>query len=664
MKPNRNKTGKTLSEKPDSHFRIFFSTLLLILPMVYVTGVQDPSMMPRMAGLTVFLLLWSLFLWTGKGIMFPSINLLTRAPMVFSGLYLLMVLVSMVFSANPAEGYSDILKTGLTLLVMLFAARQFLQTRDWFGKLSSIVLIALIIALLVGYYQFLSAMKTAGQDPSVGYDTVIRMVKGLTGNKNEYSSFLMLLLPFSAWPAFFGKGRNRSIAMIAVILTVVMLILLTTRAVWLGMVAALSFIVLMFIVFPKTFGVQKRKARLLAWVMAGAAILLAAGILEGGKYSQNRYLEKLGSIVRPSEDNNHFRLKVWKITGEMTLDHPVTGVGPGNWQIVIPEYYSRIGLKGKEVNWITPHNDFLWILAEKGFIGLLLYLGMVVSLFFMAAKVIKGPGEKELKTKALLLTGGFIAYLVVACFDFSYQRVEHQIMFALYLAAMIAWTDRQEPQKNRPVNRNTLLIPVTIFLALGTFFSITVVKMQYHLKSALTMMKNGNFAGAEEEIRRAHTPLKNIDALGSPVSYYAGLISDQLGNKPAALQHYRSALAVHPNHLAVLNNLGKSYFDAGNYGLAEYYYLRALKIVPGYMETRVNLSTLYYKKGEYQRSLDQLKEIKGVRKPDVVKQNMRILRKMTGTSADSLAKSEKMKKKALKKEEKRKSGKKRPIGHE
>jgi O-antigen ligase/Tfp pilus assembly protein PilF len=664
MKKNKQKSAKTeVVNEHNPSFRLFAVSVLIILPLVYFSAVQDPSLMPRMLWLTAWLLGWSVYLFTGNRKPLPEPRFLKSSVVIFGGLYLVWMMVTMIFSGNPSEGLSDVLKTGLTLLVILFSAQLFAENRNWFHQLSRMALIALFLALLIGFYQYLAALKPVSLSQG-SQDAVIRIVHGLTGNKNEYSGFLMLLLPFAAWQAFYGKGIVRTFALVALFLSLVMIILLTTRAVWLGLLVAAGFISLMIIFSPDKFGVQKQRARRLGWVLATVVFLVGAGAIEGGKYSDISYLKKLGSIIRPSEDNNHFRLKIWKITGEMAIDHPVAGVGPGNWQIEIPEYYPRIGLKGKEVNWIAPHNDFLWILAEKGFIGLAFYLGMVISFFMMFAKLMKVPEEKEKKVQALLIAGGFIGYLVVACFDFSYQRVEQQVMFALFMAAMLAWTECGASGKNVQVKRLPLLLPAMMFLIVGLFYSIIVVKSQYHVKSALASMKSGDYEKAKEAIGKSHTSLKEIDALGSPVYYYEGLIEDQLGNKPAALAAYSAALEVHPNHLAVLNNLGRSYFEAGYYGLAEYYYLRALKIVPGYMETRVNLSTLYYKKGEYQRSLEQLKEIRGVRKPPAIKQNMRILREMTGTAADTLAKYEKMKKKALKKEEKRKSGKKRPKGHE
>jgi len=57
-------------------------------------------------------------------------------------------------------------------------------------------------------------------------------------------------------------------------------------------------------------------------------------------------------------------------TIEMVKDNPVIGVGAGNWMINYPVYYAQYqGLEFK--NWRRPHNDYIWILAEKGFLGLI-----------------------------------------------------------------------------------------------------------------------------------------------------------------------------------------------------------------------------------------------------------------------------------------------------
>ena len=645
---------------PDAgaHFYLFFVFLIVILPLVFFRTAQDASLVPRMLVLTIFLLLYTIYLYAFHRGTILDRNLLKNPVLLLGGLYFLIMALSLTGAFNKAEGLFDVVKTELTLLLIVFAARLFSETPGWFGKLSNLAILAALSALIIGLYQFF--MLVPGHETGRLEDgrEIINVVKGLMGNKNQYASYLMLLLPFTLYAAVFGKGNWRRGAIATSVLLLILLIVVATRAAWFGTVIGACTISAMLLTFHKKLEIGGRQVKIALIVISALVVLLAAGVIEGGRYTHNSYLKKLGSIVRPDADNNHFRLNIWKITAKMAMDHPITGVGAGNWQIAIPEYYNRIGLKDKEVNWISPHSDYLWILSEKGIIGLLLYFGVIFAAVWLFFRILRSEADKEAKLQAIFLFAGLTAYLTVAFFDFSYQRIDHQVMFALFLAGLIALDQRQYPAKPQSVHRNFSFIPVVLFLGFGLYYSAQALKVETHVKKADALLKTSRLPDALAEIEDARTSLRDLDAKGSPVDYYAGMVYDKMNNNEAALKCYLAALAVHPNHIALLTNLGRCYYTAGYYGLAEHYYLKALYIVPGYKEARVNLSTLCYKKGEYQRSLDMLAGIRGAKKSPAIKQNINALHRKLGTPEISPAKLKKLQEKRLKKAQKKKSGRK------
>ena len=150
------------------------------------------------------------------------------------------------------------------------------------------------------------------------------------------------------------------------------------------------------------------------------------------------------------------------------------------------------------------------------------------------------------------------------------------------------------------------------------------------------LMKAGNYPEALAEINNARTPFRSLDAKGSPVDYYAAMVYEKMNDNRAALASNLAGLANHPNHIALLNNLGMCCYKAGYYGLAEHYYLKALQIVPGYKVVRVNLSTLYYVKGDYKRSYDMLKNLRAGKNKSEIQRNRKALEKLMGMPADSV----------------------------
>jgi O-antigen ligase len=637
-------------------FNVFFTFVVLILPFVYYRSAQDPSLLPRLLILASFLIGYSIYHFFLQKTTIPIGHFLKNPVMILGGLYLVMSVLSLFFSLNKSEGLFDIAKTGLTLILITNMVYLFAITKKWFEKLSELVVISSWLAILIGFYQYFTLV--AGNSVRFLPDgrEIIYAVSGLMGYKNGYASSLMLMLPFTAYVAFTRTGWWRAGSLISIVLTLIMLIMLATRAVWVGLLVSGFMVFILVWFFRDKLEVSKSRVRIMLVTGLVLFALIGAGLLEGGRFTHSPLLKKMGSVVRPGASNNHFRLGIWKITTKMALDHPVTGVGPGNWQIMIPEYYRKIRLKDKEVNWIAPHNDFLWIWSEKGFIGLFLYLGMIALTVYYFFRVLGSNLASKYKRMALTLFAGLAGYLAVAFFDFPYQRIDHQVMFALFLGGMIALFQQLQPGKTVQLRKTYIAVPILLFLVFSVVYCYQGLKVETHIKKALAMIQSGNHTAALSEIDQARNPWKSMDAKGSPVDYYAGMAWLAGNNNPAALASYKSALLYHPNHVATLSNLGKCYYATGYNGMAEHYYRKALDIVPGYKEARVNLSTLYYMQGKYKKSYKMLKGVKGERKTPEIRQNRKALEKLLGYPADSV-KSIKHKDKKNKKHKKNKKQK-------
>ena len=75
------------------------------------------------------------------------------------------------------------------------------------------------------------------------------------------------------------------------------------------------------------------------------------------------------------------------------------------------------------------------------------------------------------------------------------------------------------------------------------------------------------------------------------------------GETPQAIEEYRKALAINPNHQAVHVNLGVAYDALGQQDLALEQYQMALKINPTVSKVHNNVGNIYYKKGMYDRAV-------------------------------------------------------------
>lgn len=143
---------------------------------------------------------------------------------------------------------------------------------------------------------------------------------------------------------------------------------------------------------------QKEWAKI--YFIAALAIISSATILIGYRpFFVSRATDSLASNANSSRTFfDQFGLKIFQ-------SHPVLGVGIGQY---IPEMIS--GFKLEPWQYQPPHNIFLFIAAELGLIGLILFVLTLYEIFRIAWRNRHDP-----LTKTLLLTGGML--VVIGMFD-------------------------------------------------------------------------------------------------------------------------------------------------------------------------------------------------------------------------------------------------------
>jgi O-antigen ligase len=108
---------------------------------------------------------------------------------------------------------------------------------------------------------------------------------------------------------------------------------------------------------------SKRKLLNLAFVVVIGSILW----ISLPQQYHNRYLTvKQYAEGEELDDSNKLRLAIWDAGRRMFLDHPILGVGPGQFSTAFGTVYS-----GKtHFAWMQPHSLFLQVICELGLVGL------------------------------------------------------------------------------------------------------------------------------------------------------------------------------------------------------------------------------------------------------------------------------------------------------
>jgi len=170
------------------------------------------------------------------------------------------------------------------------------------------------------------------------------------------------------------------------------------------------------------------------FIIAGVAIFVfVIYSLTGGTELLQRYNFKNFNKSRNAKE----RIQIWKNTVELIKDQPVLGYGSGNWDVFFPSKginkIPRMAIRNETV--ARPHNDYLWITAETGIIGLLIYLSLLILIYFYTIRAIRQSEDRAFTIKLIFLISFFTGYLIIAFFDFPRERSE----LNFYVAFIIAW---------------------------------------------------------------------------------------------------------------------------------------------------------------------------------------------------------------------------------
>ncbi len=337
---------------------------------------------------------------------------------------------------------------------------------------------------------------------------------------------------------------------------------------------------------------RKTLKKVLRW---WPALLIAVAALG---YSISR--ETAGSQLLNERNITH-RFAFWKNTVEMFQEHPLTGVGNGNWRI----YFSKYGLAhtdAKVMNGETriqrPHNDYLWILSEQGLPGLLLFLALLGwSKWHLFRN--KSKDDEATAARQLALWFGFMALAVFALGDFPYERSGIMALFFLLLALMNA------EGENEPSTRWPVMPTLLVFggVAVG---SSKVAQERIKAEVAAREVQEYNTKQDRRIIQAAHNAenaFYQIDNYNNPLPYYAALgemfLTRDLRAARADLQR---SLELHPWHFLSMNQYGNLLKMENNWTEAESYFDQSLAISPAFELARLNKAEALVQRQEWEEA--------------------------------------------------------------
>lgn len=610
----------TIASSPFALIIIVFLTL--ILPNIYFRNTLDPVLMPRLLFLNLFLAAAYLFLILSNSQAFQNVSVLRRAVFALLFGYFFITLASGFWAYNFREGIFDMVKTFSVFSLVVLLALVFNQTVNWHEKLVKSVIIAALLASFTGFSQYVLNVILATDPWLPDGSPVIYSVKGLMAHRNQFSMSLMLMLPFTGFGIYYLKNKWKWVASVSSALLLVLIFLLQTRSVWIGISVSAITVVFSIIFFGKKLPFGK------GFIIKSSVVALVIGFFS--IYWINNYSpvnntvtgSKKPGLLDPFSAKNYNRFKIYNVSTEMILEHPLTGVGAGNWKIHSPRYFKKYHFDRDQLNWIRPHSDYLWVTAEKGIAGLLIFLGIFAITFFYLYKILISNAEVHFKIFALFLFGGITAYMVISLFSFPLERINQQVYLSLLIASVVVIYHNIFPDKPKSLESRRILPFALPLLVFGVIYGISAVNMEILVKKARNLQMKSNWPGLLSESKKIPQTFKNIDVEGMPIPWYSGLAATNMRDFEAAQKEYGKAAEIFPTNVKVLNNLGQAYIESGNYEKGLKSCQQAVSILPYYPEALVNMSWAYFNLNRFEESMEMLLKIREHDRTNMIKQLM------------------------------------------
>lgn len=182
------------------------------------------------------------------------------------------------------------------------------------------------------------------------------------GDGNDFGWGLNVMFPFALYGIVRFKGIWRLACIGAVALIVLGIVGTQSRGASLALVAGLGYLWLMVIR-------SKLKGVLIVTVILGSVATFAPG----------EYVQRMVSIANYEEDSSAMgRIHAWGEAIEMAVDHPLLGVGAGSFNSAYGRVYRD---PDDPVRWISTHSIYFKVLAEYGFTGIFVFLGILWANF-------------------------------------------------------------------------------------------------------------------------------------------------------------------------------------------------------------------------------------------------------------------------------------------
>jgi len=311
-------------------------------------------------------------------------------------LFVLMCITSL-YAVWPEKHYEFLLYQ-FKLLIILALAYKVVDSPDKFEKLIGFYLLGIFY---LGWVAYSIGRTGYGRLEGVG------MVDGV--NANDTAAAIVTAIPLLIFYFIKGKRWQQGLSIFALAFIMNGIILINSRGAFLAIVIGCGYMIALFFLNKQLEIREKRKMFIGLLLGIGLFVYLADAIF----WNRMDTLEDLTDQVVQGERVG--RTYYWLKTFDLVKTYPF-GTGVSGYTFLSPEFLPEYMLtEGRR----AVHSTYFQVLAEYGYLGIVLFIGLLLS-NFRAMKRVKiyllDNNKEHLYCQAVAIESSFLCYLVAIIF--------------------------------------------------------------------------------------------------------------------------------------------------------------------------------------------------------------------------------------------------------
>ena len=350
-----------------------------------------------------------------------------------------LIVVSLLSLVNATNGRVVIQSLALVVFFFLFylIVANFVKRKEDVNLILYALLVSAFLASLYGLLQYLGVMR--GAHGGHGLNEVISTM----GNRNYLGGFLAyMLLPAVILVVRLRSRILRSVAIGLISFSFGTALLLQQTGIIVGLIAGAIALVVAWAIFRPVEPIKKNRI----WLIALLAVLAFTFLVEAPAGPLNSVVglsaSSSGSWISRLWAHNAGKTRSWDwwVGLAMFKDHPLFGVGLGNYKLNFVPYKADFLAtpRGAAYNFYIPraaqaHNDYVQTIAEMGVLGIIALLSILVILPLFFWIRLRGNTDESDRLDLILLGSGVVVFLVHALFSFPAHLPASSLVLVLSL---------------------------------------------------------------------------------------------------------------------------------------------------------------------------------------------------------------------------------------